>query len=117
MKLFEAGLLAGEDGKLSEENRNRILEAFGFASYENAGNLSALHTAKAGEENLKLKKGGARPRRLRRPRAAHRGAYPIFAVGGTRTGDGQRGESALCGAHRGAQAHEKGKRIKGGNTT
>lgn len=56
MKLFEAGLLAGEDGKLSEENRNRILEAFGFASYENAGNLSALHTAKAGEENLKLKK-------------------------------------------------------------
>ena len=56
MKLFEAGLLAGEDGKLSEENRNRILEAFGFASYENAGNLSALHTAKAGEENLKLKR-------------------------------------------------------------
>ena len=55
LQLYEAGLLSGEDGKLTQENKNRILEAFGFGSYENARDISALHTAKAGEENLALK--------------------------------------------------------------
>ena len=61
MKLFEAGLLTDEDGKLSEENKNRILEAFGFGSYENAKNVSALHIAKADEENLTMKSGAVEP--------------------------------------------------------
>ncbi len=55
LRLFEAGLLTDEDGKLSKENKNRILEAFGFGGYENARDISALHIAKAGEENLALK--------------------------------------------------------------
>ena len=55
LKLYEAGLLTDEDGKLTTENKNRILEAFGFGSYENARDISALHIAKAGEENLDLK--------------------------------------------------------------
>lgn len=55
LKLFEAGLLTDGEGKLSEENRNRILEAFGFGSYENTKDISALHIAKAGEENLEMK--------------------------------------------------------------
>lgn len=61
MKLFEAGLLTGEDGRLSEENRNRILEAFGFGSYENARDISSLHIAKAGEENLGMKERETEP--------------------------------------------------------
>ncbi|MBS1400153.1 MAG: hypothetical protein HPZ86_05060 [Clostridia bacterium] len=61
MKLFEAGLLTDEDGKLSEENKNRILEAFGFGSYENAKNVSALHITKADEENLTMKSGAVEP--------------------------------------------------------
>ena len=32
-----------------------ILEAFGFGSYENVRDISALHIAKAGEENLEMK--------------------------------------------------------------
>ncbi len=61
MKLFEAGLLTDKEGNLSAETRNRILEAFGFGSYENAKDISALHIAKAGEENLEMKKRAAAP--------------------------------------------------------
>ena len=55
LQLYEAGLLADEEGKISRENKNRILEAFGFGSYENARDISALHIAKAGDENQELK--------------------------------------------------------------
>lgn len=57
LKLYEAGILTDGDGKLSVENKNRVLEAFGFGSFENARDISALHIAKAGEENLELKTG------------------------------------------------------------
>ena len=55
LKLYDAGLLSDEDGKITLENKNRILEAFGFGSYENAKDISALHIAKASEENLDLR--------------------------------------------------------------
>ena len=55
LKLFEAGLLSDDDGKISKENKNKILEAFGYGTYESARDISALHIAKAGEENLTLK--------------------------------------------------------------
>ena len=55
LRLYEAGLLTDEDGKMSTENKNRVLEAFGFGSLENARDISALHIAKAGEENLLMK--------------------------------------------------------------
>ena len=54
LALFEAGLLTEENGKLSAENRRRILETFGFTSYENTQDISSLHIAKAGEENLEM---------------------------------------------------------------
>ncbi len=57
LELYNAGLLTDEDGKISKENKNRILEAFGFGSYENARDISALHIAKATEENLDLRTG------------------------------------------------------------
>ncbi len=56
LQLYEAGLLADEEGKISKENKHRILEAFGFGSYENARDISSLHIAKASEENLTMKK-------------------------------------------------------------
>jgi hypothetical protein len=61
LQLYQAGVLTGEDGKLTQESKNRILEAFGFGSYENARDISALHIAKAGEENLEMKKGEVKP--------------------------------------------------------
>ncbi len=57
IELYEAGLLADEDGNISKENKNRILEAFGFGGYESTRDISALHVAKASEENLELRKG------------------------------------------------------------
>lgn len=57
LTLLKAGLFTDENGKLTTENKARILEAFGFGSYENARDISALHIATAGEENLKLMKG------------------------------------------------------------
>ncbi len=57
LRLLDAGLLTDEDGRVTKENKNRILEAFGFGGYENARDISALHIAKASEENLTLKKG------------------------------------------------------------
>ena len=56
LRLFEAGLLCDEDGKVNAATRARILEAFGFGSVENAKDVTALHTARAGEENLAMKK-------------------------------------------------------------
>lgn len=61
LKLYEADLLTDENGKLTVENKNRILEAFGFGSYENARDISALHISKAEEENLDLKNGDVMP--------------------------------------------------------
>jgi hypothetical protein len=55
LKLYEAGVLTDDDGKITPENKNRILEAFGYGTYENAQDISALHIAKAGEENLDMK--------------------------------------------------------------
>ncbi len=57
LQLLEAGLLTDEDGKLSKENKQRILDAFGFGGYENARDISSLHIAKASEENLALLNG------------------------------------------------------------
>lgn len=55
LQLYDAGLLTDENGQIPLENKNRILEAFGFGGYENARDISALHIAKAQEENLELK--------------------------------------------------------------
>ena len=55
LRLYEAGLLTDENGRLTAENKHRILEAFGFGSYENARDISSLHIAKAGEENIEMK--------------------------------------------------------------
>jgi len=56
LRLYEAGLLSDENGEISVENKNRILDAFGFGSVENARDISSLHIVKAGEENLQMLK-------------------------------------------------------------
>ena len=54
LNLYQAGLLTDDDGKISRENKARILDAFGFGSFGNERDISALHIAKAGEENVAL---------------------------------------------------------------
>ena len=57
LRLYQAGLLTDENGVLTPENKHRILDAFGFGSYENARDISSLHIEKAGEENVEMKGG------------------------------------------------------------
>ena len=57
LRLYQAGLLTDKDGNLTQENKNRILAAFGYGSYENAKDISSLHIAKASEENIEMADG------------------------------------------------------------
>ncbi len=54
IELINLGLFSDENGRIKEENKNRILSALGFSSFETVKDLSALHENKAREENLKL---------------------------------------------------------------
>ena len=57
LSLLSAGILTGDDGKISQTNKNRILDAFGLGSYENCRDISALHEERAREENLLFRAG------------------------------------------------------------
>jgi len=57
IRLMELGLLSDGDGKISDENKNRLLEALGFSSLKKTLDLSDLHENKAAEENLSLASG------------------------------------------------------------
>ena len=55
-EIYNMGLLAGEDGKVSADTKRRVLNALGFGGLENARGLGQLHADKAAEENLRLAK-------------------------------------------------------------
>lgn len=54
LSLLSLGLLENEDGKLSDATRNRVLEALGYGTFENARDISHLHLKKAERENVEL---------------------------------------------------------------
>ncbi len=54
LNLLDLGLLKDGDGNLSDETRNRLLEALGYGSLGNARDVSALHLKKAERENVLL---------------------------------------------------------------
>lgn len=53
-ELFKMGLLADENGKVSDEMRERLLDALGFGGLDSARGITSLHINKAAEENLRL---------------------------------------------------------------
>lgn len=57
IRLLELGLLSDENGNIPDENKNRILDALGFASFKKTLDLSELHENKASEENIALAAG------------------------------------------------------------
>lgn len=59
LQLLQAGLFSDDNGKISSENKQKILQAFGYGSEENVRDISALHLAKAGEENVLMMSGNA----------------------------------------------------------
>ncbi|MGN0822793.1 MAG: hypothetical protein ACI4NG_03375 [Candidatus Gallimonas sp.] len=54
LNLLNLGLLKDENGKLSDDTRNKLLEALGYGSFENARDISRLHVKKAERENVLL---------------------------------------------------------------
>ncbi len=54
LELLRLGLLKNEEGAIDDGTRNRILEALGYGSLENARDISSLHIKKAERENLTL---------------------------------------------------------------
>ena len=54
LSLLSLGLLKDANGNFSDETRNRILDALGFGTFENARDVSRLHLRKAERENDEL---------------------------------------------------------------
>lgn len=54
--LLKTGLLADENGKISNHMRHKILEMLGLGIWENAKDLESLHIKKAKKENFELTK-------------------------------------------------------------
>lgn len=54
LELYDKGLLANEDGKISNRTRVKILDSLGFGSWENSQDVSIMHTKKAIKENLQI---------------------------------------------------------------
>ncbi len=54
LELYRDGLLNDENGRLSNRNRTKLLEALGMGIWENQGDLTQMHIKKAIKENLNL---------------------------------------------------------------
>lgn len=53
-EMYNMGLLADENGKISDETRQKILDALGFGGLDNARGITVLQINKAAEENLQM---------------------------------------------------------------
>jgi len=62
LDLYRNGLLFDENGKLSNRNRTKLLEALGFGVWETSEDISNLHIKRAIKENLNLE--NALPREI-----------------------------------------------------
>lgn len=58
LELFSLGLLKDEKEGFSDAMRNKLLDALGYGSFENARDISDLHLKKAERENILLRERG-----------------------------------------------------------
>lgn len=54
LELYDKGLLANEDGTVSNRTRVKILDSLGFGTWETSQDISIMHTKKAIKENLNI---------------------------------------------------------------
>ncbi len=54
LRLLSLGLLQDKDGNISDDARNKVLDALGYGSFEMARDISHLHIQKAERENTLL---------------------------------------------------------------
>lgn len=52
IELLKLGLLSDENGKINQNVKRKILDAFGYGGWEQVRNVQSLHLAKAERENL-----------------------------------------------------------------
>ena len=57
LELLSLGLLSDDDGRLSPATRHKLLDAFGYGSWETAEELRSLHEQRADGENLRAASG------------------------------------------------------------
>ena len=96
MSLFQAGLLQDGEGRLSDDVRNKILDAFGYGTFENARDITHLHIRKAERGEHRPARTGVRARRLRRPRPVHVTEHTRALLSG---GEGDEAVKARLSAH------------------
>ncbi|MBO7214898.1 MAG: hypothetical protein J6V66_05325, partial [Clostridia bacterium] len=54
LEMLASGLLADENGALSNRTKVKVLEVLGYGSLSNAQDINTLHTGKAEKENIEL---------------------------------------------------------------
>lgn len=54
LSLLELGLLKDANGNMTDDTRNKVLDALGYGSFEAARDISRLHLRKAEKENAQL---------------------------------------------------------------
>ncbi|MCD8372635.1 MAG: hypothetical protein LUD27_04975 [Clostridia bacterium] len=57
--LIEKGLLDGDDGKMSRTVKNRVLKFIGYEKFAGERDLSDMHSARAGDENIAMRQAEA----------------------------------------------------------
>ncbi len=56
-EMIEKGLLSDDDGRLSRSVKNKVLQFIGYDNFAGERDLSRMHAARAGEENVALRGG------------------------------------------------------------
>lgn len=77
-ELLKTGLLADEDGKISDRMRTKLLDIVGFGMREAGKDVESLQIKRA-RGNAGSEGAYARSQTLRRSRRTRRGTYEIFA--------------------------------------
>lgn len=54
-EIIDRGLFSGEDGKISNGVKSKLLQILGYDGFSAGRDMKALHTARAGEENLAMR--------------------------------------------------------------
>lgn len=86
LKLYEAGLLGGADGKADQSVRYGILQAFGFAGLEHADNVAELQRLSAKRENAAMAEGQSAQVKIYDDHSAHIDVHTAFALSGNADG-------------------------------
>ncbi len=105
-EILDKGLFTDRDGKLGVSAKNKILELLGYGSLSGERDLSELNRARAGEENLRLKKGSVEVKEYDE-HATHITEHTAFLLTENLSGDAEKRLCAHISVHRKKLAEAK----------